>query len=131
MRSGFSSLRTLSARRMEAPPEGGYVFQDFRLLPGRTALEKRLLRPRSHRFAEKVDSAPRRNDSSGKWAWHQRPARWWMSSRVSSSASPSHAPWRVSRSFFSRDEPTRNLDERATHGIMELFWEINALGMAV
>jgi len=29
------------------------------------------------------------------------------------------------------DEPTGNLDDRATRGIMELFWEINASGMAV
>jgi len=29
------------------------------------------------------------------------------------------------------DEPTGNLDERATRGIMELFWEINAMGVAV
>ena len=29
------------------------------------------------------------------------------------------------------DEPTGNLDDRATHGMMELFWEINAMGMAV
>ncbi|MGW8266288.1 MAG: ATP-binding cassette domain-containing protein, partial [Longimicrobiales bacterium] len=29
------------------------------------------------------------------------------------------------------DEPTGNLDERATRGILELFWQINALGMAV
>jgi cell division transport system ATP-binding protein len=29
------------------------------------------------------------------------------------------------------DEPTGNLDERATRGILELFWTINALGMAV
>jgi cell division transport system ATP-binding protein len=29
------------------------------------------------------------------------------------------------------DEPTGNLDERATRGIMELFKDINAKGMAV
>ena len=29
------------------------------------------------------------------------------------------------------DEPTGNLDERATRAIVELFWEINAMGMAV
>jgi cell division transport system ATP-binding protein len=29
------------------------------------------------------------------------------------------------------DEPTGNLDDRATRGIMELFWQLNALGMAV
>ena len=29
------------------------------------------------------------------------------------------------------DEPTGNLDDRATRGIMDLFWEINAMGMAV
>jgi len=29
------------------------------------------------------------------------------------------------------DEPTGNLDDRATRGIMDLFWEINASGMAV
>jgi cell division transport system ATP-binding protein len=29
------------------------------------------------------------------------------------------------------DEPTGNLDERATRGVMQLFWDINANGMAV
>jgi cell division transport system ATP-binding protein len=29
------------------------------------------------------------------------------------------------------DEPTGNLDDRATRGILDLFWEINAMGMAV
>jgi cell division transport system ATP-binding protein len=29
------------------------------------------------------------------------------------------------------DEPTGNLDERATRGILELFHQINAMGMAV
>ena len=29
------------------------------------------------------------------------------------------------------DEPTGNLDERATRGVMDLFWDINARGMTV
>lgn len=29
------------------------------------------------------------------------------------------------------DEPTGNLDERATRGVLDLFWDINAKGMAV
>jgi cell division transport system ATP-binding protein len=29
------------------------------------------------------------------------------------------------------DEPTGNLDDRATRGVMDLFWDINAKGMAV
>ena len=29
------------------------------------------------------------------------------------------------------DEPTGNLDDRATRGVMDLFWDINANGMTV
>ncbi len=29
------------------------------------------------------------------------------------------------------DEPTGNLDDRATRGVLDLFWQINAMGMGV
>jgi cell division transport system ATP-binding protein len=109
----------------------GYVFQDFRLLPGRTALEnisfalevtgspKKQILPRAQRLLGQVGLAPKAgavvDDLSGG-----------EQQRVAIARALASEPL-----LLLADEPTGNLDEQATRGILELFWEINALGMAV
>ena len=107
------------------------VFQDFRLLPGRTALEnvafalevtgvsQRELRPKAQRLLAQVGLASKvgslTHEMSGGEQQRVAIARALVSEPV----------------VLLADEPTGNLDERATRGVMELFWELNTMGMAV
>ncbi len=128
---GFSSQRTPPREVWKIRRRVGFVFQDFRLLPGRTALE-------NVAFALEVTGAPRGEVR----AMAQR-----LLSKVGLSAkaaSPVHQlsggeqqRVTIARALASEplvllaDEPTGNLDDRATRGVLDLFWQINALGMAV
>jgi cell division transport system ATP-binding protein len=129
--SGFSSLQTSRRDLWKVRRRVGFVFQDFRLLPGRSALEnvafalevtgtsKKEIKPRAQRLLSQVGlsakAASQMNQLSG--GEQQRVA--------------------IARALASEplvllaDEPTGNLDDRATRGILDLFWEINAMGMAV
>lgn len=129
--SGFSSKRTSRRDLWKVRRRVGFVFQDFRLLPGRTAQE-------NVAFALEVTGAP------GK---EIRPRAQKLLSRVgltSKVGSPVHqlSGGEQQRVAIARalandpfvllaDEPTGNLDDRATRGILETFWQINGLGMAV
>jgi cell division transport system ATP-binding protein len=107
------------------------VFQDFRLLPGRTALEnvsfalevtgstKKLILPQAHRLLSRVGLASKAGASVDELSGGEQ-------QRVAIARALATEPL-----LLLADEPTGNLDERATRGIMELFWEINAMGMAV
>ncbi len=128
---GFSSQRTPLREVWKIRRRVGFVFQDFRLLPGRTALE-------NVAFALEVTGAPR---------GEVRPRAQRLLSKVGLSAkagSPVHQlsggeqqRVTIARALASEplvllaDEPTGNLDDRATRGVLDLFWQINALGMAV
>ena len=129
--SGFSSLRTSRRDVWKLRRNVGYVFQDFRLLPGRTALEnvsfalevtgspKSQILPRAQRLLSQVGLAPKAGSSVDELSGGEQ-------QRVAIARALASEPL-----LLLADEPTGNLDERATRGIMDLFWEINALGMAV
>lgn len=129
--SGFSSRVTSSRDVWKLRRKVGYVFQDFRLLPGRTALEnisfalevigapKKQIVSRAQRLLGKVGLAPKAGASVDELSGGEQ-------QRVAIARALASEPL-----LLLADEPTGNLDERATRGIMNLFWEINALGMAV
>ncbi len=129
--SGFSSERTPRRDVWKLRRRVGYVFQNFRLLPGRTALEnvafalevtgtpRREIRPRAQRLLTQVGLAPKAASVIHKLSGGEQ-------QRVAIARALANEPL-----LLLADEPTGNLDDRATRGIMELFWEINALGMAV
>jgi cell division transport system ATP-binding protein len=109
----------------------GIIFQDFRLLPDRTAEQ-------NVAFALQVTGAPRAGIAA-------RVSR--ALSQVGLSGKGSALPTELSGGEQQRvaiaraivndpfllvaDEPTGNLDERASRGVFQLLREINAMGTAV
>ena len=109
----------------------GCIFQDFRLLPGRTALEnvafvldvtgtpRKEIMPRAQRLLAQVGLSPKSGALVNELSGGEQ-------QRVAIARALANDPF-----VLLADEPTGNLDDRATRGIVDLFWEINAKGMAV
>ena len=128
---GYSARRTREREVWKIRRRVGFVFQDFRLLPGRTAAEnisfalevtgapQAVVRQKTQRLLTQVGLASKSgaivNELSGGEQQRVAVARALVADPL----------------ILLADEPTGNLDERATRRIMELFWDINALGMAV
>jgi cell division transport system ATP-binding protein len=129
--SGYSSSLLSERDVWKVRRRVGCVFQDFRLLPGRTAIENvafalevtgapaAVVATRSQKLLAQVGLASRTgalvNELSGGEQQRVAIARALVNDPV----------------VLLADEPTGNLDERATRGVLELFWEINAAGTAV
>ncbi|HUF75258.1 MAG TPA: ATP-binding cassette domain-containing protein [Longimicrobiales bacterium] len=129
--TGYTSDKVTERHVWKVRRRVGYVFQDFRLLPGRTALEnvafvlevtgtpRKKIVPAAQRLLSQVGLAPKGgsyvNELSGGEA-----------QRVAIARALANEPL-----VLLADEPTGNLDDRATRGILDLFWDINAKGMAV
>ncbi len=129
--SGFSSLRTARREVWKVRRRVGFVFQDFRLLPGRNALDnvafalevtgtpKTEVRPRAQRLLSQVGLSAKSGAQIHEISGGEQ-------QRVAIARALASEPL-----VLLADEPTGNLDDRATRGILDLFWELNAMGMAV
>jgi cell division transport system ATP-binding protein len=128
---GYSSASLREHEVWKVRRKVGYVFQDFRLLPGRTALEnvafalevtgrrRSAIVPLAQRLLAQVGLAPKAGALVHELSGGEQ-------QRVAIARALVNEPF-----VLLADEPTGNLDERATRGVMELFWDINARGMAV
>jgi cell division transport system ATP-binding protein len=109
----------------------GFVFQDFRLLPDRTAIEnvafalevtgakRSVIRSKVGRLLAQVGLASKASSVPSELSGGEQ-------QRVAIARALANDPV-----LLLADEPTGNLDERATRGIHELFRSINAAGTAV
>ncbi|NNF13567.1 MAG: cell division ATP-binding protein FtsE [Gemmatimonadetes bacterium] len=129
--SGYSSDKVTERDLWKVRRRVGYVFQDFRLLPGRTAYENvafalevtgtppKAIKPKAQRLLSQVGLSTKAGAFVNELSGGEQ-------QRVAIARALVNDPF-----VLLADEPTGNLDERATRGIMELFWDIQAKGMAV
>ncbi len=129
--TGYSSARVTERDLWKVRRRVGFVFQDFRLLPGRTALENvafvlevtgtppKAIQSRANRLLTQVGLSPMAGAYVNELSGGEQ-------QRVAIARALANDPY-----VLLADEPTGNLDDRATRGVLDLFWDINAKGMAV
>ena len=129
--SGYSSTRIRPKEIALLRRKIGYIFQDFRLLPNRTAAEnvafalevtgarKEVMRSKVGKLLAQVGLAAKAESLPSQLSGGEQ-------QRVAVARALANDPL-----VLLADEPTGNLDERATRGIFELLRHINASGTAV
>ena len=129
---GGRNLAELTARQTQAYRRSlGFVFQDFKLLPGKTVLENVALVPRVLGMAETQQQ--RRTFQVLKWVGLQHR----MSAHPRELSGGEQQRVAIARAIVNdpviilADEPTGNLDPDLSLEIMNLFREINARGTTV
>jgi len=129
--TGFSSEKVTQRHIWRVRRRVGIVFQDFRLLPGRTAQEnvafvlevtgtpRAAIASRAQRLLSQVGLSTKAGAYVNELSGGEQ-------QRVAIARALANDPL-----VLLADEPTGNLDDRATRGVLDLFWDINARGMAV
>ncbi|MGH7555100.1 MAG: cell division ATP-binding protein FtsE [Longimicrobiales bacterium] len=129
--SGYSSSQIRPKEIAMLRRKIGYVFQDFRLLQDRTAsaniafalevtgARPNVIRSKVARLLAQVGLAAKSEALPTELSGGEQ-------QRVAIARALAHDPL-----VLLADEPTGNLDERATYGIFDLFRDINAAGTAV
>jgi len=129
--TGYSSDSVKGRNVWRVRRRVGYVFQDFRLLPGRTALEnmafvlevtgtaRKAILPIAQKLLAQVGLGAKVGAYVNELSGGEQ-------QRVAIARALANDPY-----VLLADEPTGNLDDRATRGVLDLFWDINAKGMAV
>jgi len=129
--SGFSSARIAPREVPRLRRRLGIVFQDFRLLEDRTAEENvafalEVTGARRSSIGPRVMRALTQVGLAGKAHQYPRELSGGEQQRVAIARALVNDPV-----VLLADEPTGNLDERATRGIFQLLRDINAAGTAV
>jgi cell division transport system ATP-binding protein len=129
--SGYSSSKIKPREIALLRRKIGYIFQDFRLLRDRTAaaniafamevtgMRPRVIRVKVGRLLSQVGLAAKSEALPAEMSGGEQ-------QRIAVARALAHDPL-----VLLADEPTGNLDERATRGIFELFRDLNAAGTAV
>lgn len=129
--SGYNSARIKPREISMLRRKIGYVFQDFKLLPNRTVAQNiafalevtgarpTVIRTKVGRLLAQVGLASKSEALPSELSGGEQ-------QRIAIARSLAHDPL-----VLLADEPTGNLDERATTGIFELVRSINASGTAV
>jgi len=129
--AGYTSSQVRSREIALLRRKLGFVFQDFRLLPNRTAAEnvafalevtgvrRGATRIRVSKLLAQVGLASKAESYPVELSGGEQ-------QRVAIARALAHSPM-----VLLADEPTGNLDERAARGILDLFRSINAAGTAI
>ena len=129
--SGFSSELVSQREIWKLRRRVGFIFQNFGLLPGRTAvanvafalevtgMHRDAILPRANRLLAKVGLSAKSGAMVHEISGGEQ-------QRVGIARALANEPL-----VLLADEPTGNLDERASRGIMELFRELNSQGMTL
>lgn len=128
---GFSSEMVSKREVWKLRRRVGFVFQDFSLLPGRTAIENVAfalevtgargdeVRPRANQLLAQVGLSAKTGLTSDELSGGEQ-------QRVAIARALANDPL-----VLLADEPTGNLDERSARGIMDIFQDLNTQGMTV